>query len=68
MKRNLQSVAQFCSDSPFTENQLRWWIFNSATNGLVSLEAIVRVGRRVYIDVDAFDRWLSAQNAQAVAA
>lgn len=68
MKRNLQSVAQFCAESPFTENQARWWIFNAGTNGLADAGAILRIGRRVYIDVDAFDRWLTAQNAQAVAA
>jgi hypothetical protein len=67
MKRNLLSVARFAADSPFTENQLRWWIFNSGTNGLADANAIVRVSRRVYIDVDGFDRWLGAQNAKAAA-
>lgn len=68
MKRNLQSVAQFCAEGPFTENQIRWWIFNAASNGLAGAEALVRVGRRVYIDVDGFERWLTAQNAERAAA
>lgn len=62
MSRNLKSVPQFASQTAFTPGQLRWWIFNSATNGLDSAGAIVRVGRRVYIDADRFDAWLVAQN------
>jgi len=68
MKRNLQTVADFAKDGPFTENQLRWWIFQAANNGLARCGAICRVGRRVYLDVDAFDRWLTEQNTAAVAA
>ncbi|MEO6687867.1 MAG: DNA-binding protein [Dokdonella sp.] len=67
MKRNLQSVATFAPNSPFSENQLRWMIFNASTNGLREANALVRVRRRVYIDVDAFDVWIESQNAQAAA-
>lgn len=66
MQRNLKSVSQFAADSPFTESQIRWWIFNAAANGLQP--AIVRIGRRVYIDVDAFGRWIDEQQAGQVAA
>ena len=67
MNRNLKSVADFASTGPFTEHQLRWWIFNRANNGLDAAKAIVRIGgRRVYIDVDAFERWIDA-NQQAAA-
>ena len=62
MKRNLQSVSQFSADTPFTQDQLRWWIFHAGQNGLADAGAIVRVGRRVYLDVDGFDAWLVAQN------
>jgi len=58
MQRNLKTVQQFAADSPFTEAQLRWWIFNATSNGLRS--TIVRIGRRVYIDVDAFARWIDS--------
>lgn len=69
MSRNLRSVAQFAASGPFTQNQLRWWIFNAATNGLAESGAILRVQRRVYIDVDRFDTWIDSQNqAAAVAA
>lgn len=63
MNRNLKSVTQFAAESPFTEAQLRWWIFNASTNGLQS--AVVRIGRRVYIDVDAFSAWIEAQQVAA---
>lgn len=59
MNRNLKSVTQFAAESPFTEAQLRWWIFNASTNGLQS--AVVRIGRRVYIDVDAFSAWVGIE-------
>jgi len=66
MSRNLQSVAQFATSGPFTQNQLRWWIFNAATNGLAESGAIVRVQRRIYIDVDRFDTWIDRQNAPRI--
>lgn len=62
MNRNLQSVSQFATASPFTQDQLRWWIFHAGQNGLAGVGAIVRVGRRVYLDVDRFDDWLKIQN------
>jgi len=68
MNRNLQTIAAFAARSPFTEHQCRWWIFNSSTNGLKEADAIVRVGRRVYIDVDGFERWIAAQNGKAAVA
>jgi len=69
MRRNLQSVAAFAANTPFTQNQLRWWIFQSQSNGLAETDAIVRVQRRVYIDVDRFETWIDRQNqAHAVAA
>lgn len=41
-----------------TEGQLRWWIFKAETNGLKS--AIVKIGKRVYIDGNAFNMWLES--------
>ena len=62
MKRNLQAVTSFAAKGPFSEGQLRWWIFTSASNGLDAANAVVRVGRRVYIDLDRFDDWIEQQN------
>jgi hypothetical protein len=60
--RHLKTVSQFAASSAFTEPQLRWWIFHGNENGITAAGAVVRVGRRVYIDTDGFDRWLVAQN------
>jgi hypothetical protein len=65
--RRLRSVSQFASEQPFTEPQLRWWIFQAESNGMNAAGAIVRLGRRVYIDADGFERWISAQNPPAYA-
>ena len=62
---NLRTVRQIVEASreasggqqpAITEGGLRWLIFRADQNGLD--EAIVRVGRRVLIDVEAFNRWL----------
>jgi hypothetical protein len=68
MNRNLKTVATFASSGPFTESQLRWWIFCATQNGLADTGAVVRVGRRVYIDSDRFEQWIDRQNQPARAA
>lgn len=69
MSKQLVTVAQLCAATPFTPGQVRFWIFSAANNGLDTFRAVVRVGgRRVYIDRDAFDRWIDAQQPQQGAA
>lgn len=63
MKRTLITVTQLANRSPFSEGQLRWWIFESSRNGLDEAGAIVRIGRRVYIDLAAFDSWIDQQQS-----
>ena len=63
MARQYRTVAQFAADTVFTEPQLRWFIFNAESNGLSKHGAIKRLGRRVYIDPEAFDRWIDSQQA-----
>jgi hypothetical protein len=59
--RNLATVKQFTSLNPaFSEGGMRWMIFQAKTSGLES--ALVRIGRRVLIDVDAFFEWVKSQN------
>ena len=62
LKRNLQTIISLAAEGPFSEGQLRWWIFMSANNGLDAANAVVRVGRRVYIDLDRFEDWIEHQN------
>lgn len=68
--RNLLTVKQFADANPaFTEAGLRWQIFNEGTNGLAKSGAILRRGRRVYIDTDRYFEWLDKANGvQHVAA
>lgn len=68
MTRKLQTVAAFADGSPFTEAQVRWWIFNEATNGMAEAGVIKRIGRRVYLDPVAFDAWVEAQQDRRAAA
>ena len=67
MKRNLQTVAQFANGTPFTEGQIRWWIFQADSNGMNDADVVVRIGRRVYLDTDAFEQWIACQNREVTA-
>ena len=70
----LRTIRQLAAVRPaFSENSLRWYVFNAKTNGLD--RAIVRIGKpgskrpKVLIDEAGFDRWLVEQGtAQRVAA
>jgi hypothetical protein len=54
-------VPQFSEKNPaFPHGSLRWLLFNRQQNGLD--RAVVRIGRRIYIDEDKFFQWLDAQN------
>jgi hypothetical protein len=56
--RRLLTVKQLAESSPaFSEASLRWLIFNAKQNGFETV--VLRVGRRVLIDLDRFEEWLS---------
>lgn len=58
----LRTIQQFCEENPaFTENSIRWHIFNADQNGLNQYNALKRLGRRVLIDTDQFFLWLEDQ-------
>lgn len=58
--RNLRTVKQIAAQNPaITEDKLRWWIFNADSNGID--QAIVKVSGRLFIDVEALNRWLNEQ-------
>lgn len=50
-------------EANFTEGSIRWWIFNSTENGFNS--CIVRIGRKVLIDLDKFEQWIENGGAAA---
>lgn len=42
----------------FTQNSLRWIIFNSKLNGATTF--IRKVGRKILIDADGFEKWIDS--------
>ncbi|AUM12471.1 hypothetical protein [Ketobacter alkanivorans] len=48
-------------DANITESSLRWLIFNGSENGFN--QCIVRIGRKILIDLDKFESWLDEQAA-----
>ena len=54
---NILTVKELVNRSKiFSEATLRWWVFNAESNGLKC--ALLKVGGRVYIDLDQFEQWL----------
>lgn len=61
-KRSLLSVKQFAEKhTAFSESSLRWLIFNEVQNGFT--RAVIRIGRRVYIDETKFFEWADKQQS-----
>lgn len=62
--QSLRSLKQLAAECPaFTEDSLRWLVFNAPTNGLAP--ALVRIGARVLIDRDAFQQWVFSHRQAA---
>lgn len=59
----LRTIPDFAKLSPLSDAQLRWIRFNSATNGADDYGVFRQIGRRVYIDPDAFDKWVDSGRA-----
>ena len=51
-----------CGRYPFTEGQMRFLLMRRHKNGLE--QAIIKVGKRVYVRIDLFDAWLEAQRKE----
>lgn len=46
-------------DANLTESSVRWLIFNAKENGFSA--CVVRIGRKVLIDLEIFEQWLDEQ-------
>lgn len=46
----------------FKKGGVRSWIFNEELNGLKQSGAIIRVGRKIYLDETKLFQWLSQQS------
>lgn len=59
---NLLTVEQTAQQIPaLTEAAIRWHLFNRKMNGLSKSGAVIKVGRRVFIDLPNFVGWLKSQ-------
>ena len=59
--RRLSSVRNLPDKYPgagFSESGIRWWIFNEEENDFA--ECVIRIGRKILIDLDRFDGWIEA--------
>ena len=66
MTKNLRTIDKFCEAHPaFTPGGIRWKIHKAHENGLADAGVIVRIGRRVYIDTERFDHWVTSQQSAA---
>lgn len=60
--RRFATVKQTAEIYPaITQSGLRWLIFNQKTNGFNS--CIRRLGRKILIDLDLFEKWIDFQEA-----
>ena len=62
--RTVKQVAQL--NPAFSESSLRWLIFRSDFYGFAP--CVVRVRRRVLIDVDQFNKWIDTHRSSSAAA
>jgi hypothetical protein len=59
MLENLRTVTQLVQENPaLTVGGVRWDIFNMRTNGLEKSGAVIKKGRRIYIDPTIYYTWL----------
>jgi hypothetical protein len=62
----LLTVRQFSEKHPaFPQSGLRYRIFFADENGLTESGALVRVGRRIYIDESKFFAWVTGESEAA---
>lgn len=58
-QRNLRSVRQLGDETPISEDSWRYLLFHRRENGLEV--AVVRIGRRLYLDIERLKPWLEAR-------
>jgi len=62
-QRNLRSVRQLGDETPISEDSWRYLLFHRKENGLDV--AVVRIGRRLYLDIERVREWLEARRLPA---
>ena len=56
------SVKQLSQIYPFSESALRYWLFNSKSNGLE--KCLRRIGAKLLINLEQFDQWIDGHQEQ----
>ena len=57
----LKTIKQKADENPgFTIPKLRFCIQNGDENGMNDAGVVVRIGGRIYIDDDGWDRWIES--------
>ncbi len=65
VKNQLVTIRQFAAtQTAFTEGAIRHLIFNESENGLKESGALLRLGRRIYIDPQKWFDWIIASNGK----
>lgn len=58
----VKNLPSYYPDSGMTPSSIRWLIFNAKDNGFSS--CIVRLGRKVLIDLEKFEQFLDEQSVK----
>ncbi len=58
----VKNLPSLYAGAGFTESSIRWLIFNASENGFN--HCLRRVGRKVLIDLDAFEEWMDDEVMQ----
>jgi len=59
------TVEQTAKEIPaLTEPAIRWHLFNRELNGLTKSGAVIKVGRRVLLDLPKYVDWLKSQGGK----
>jgi hypothetical protein len=58
----VKRVPSYYPDANLTESSVRWLLFNAKDNGFG--RCVVRLGRKILIDLDKFEEWMDAQAIQ----
>lgn len=62
---NIFTVEQAANEIPaLTEPAIRWHLFNRELNGLTKSGAVIKVGRRVLLDLPKYIEWLKSQGGK----
>lgn len=62
---HIYTVEQAAKEIPaLTEPAIRWHLFNRKLNGLSKSGAIIKNGRRIFIDLTKYIEWLKGQGGE----